>query len=269
MKPSELATKISTLRHQKGMTQKELAELCNVDIRTIQRIESGEVVPRKHTLKILTNILEYDLIHFDVAPGNTLEDGSTMDFSRQIRRAYIAGVIFSINAIPVVYELITGGLNEFANVITILIHCGSWILLFRGFSLLGKQSNNQVMELSFAAAMILLPLINVMELLKPYYFNLQATGLVFTLLCISGIFCGLSFWLQTYKTRATSIPNVYKVAGTILIMQNAMFLSSNFNIVSGGLVLSLGCNFLQVMIVYAESSGLQRTILRRTSEALV
>lgn len=38
-----LGLKVSELRQQKGLTQEQLAERCEVSPRTIQRIESGEV----------------------------------------------------------------------------------------------------------------------------------------------------------------------------------------------------------------------------------
>ncbi|NUY79287.1 helix-turn-helix transcriptional regulator [Flavobacterium sp. MAH-1] len=45
MKQPALAKKVASLRIEKGLTQAELAEMCNVTVRTIQRIESAEVEP--------------------------------------------------------------------------------------------------------------------------------------------------------------------------------------------------------------------------------
>jgi transcriptional regulator with XRE-family HTH domain len=44
-------------RLAKGYTQKELSELSNISIRSIQRIENGEIIPRSYTLKTLAEIL--------------------------------------------------------------------------------------------------------------------------------------------------------------------------------------------------------------------
>jgi transcriptional regulator with XRE-family HTH domain len=60
MTPQTLGRRISEIRNQKGMTQKELSEACNIDIRTIQRIEADEVVPRMSTLKLLATALEIE-----------------------------------------------------------------------------------------------------------------------------------------------------------------------------------------------------------------
>jgi uncharacterized Tic20 family protein/DNA-binding Xre family transcriptional regulator len=60
MNQPDLGLKVFELRQQKGLTQEQLAELCEVSTRTIQRIESGEVDPRAYTLNCLGESLEFD-----------------------------------------------------------------------------------------------------------------------------------------------------------------------------------------------------------------
>lgn len=55
----ELGKKISDLRKAKGLTQEELVEKCNLNVRTLQRIESGEATPRTYTLRLIFEALEY------------------------------------------------------------------------------------------------------------------------------------------------------------------------------------------------------------------
>src|SRR5262245_39903049 len=52
-----IATLIKEGRATKGYTQKELSEISNISIRSIQRIENGEIVPRNYTLKTLSEVL--------------------------------------------------------------------------------------------------------------------------------------------------------------------------------------------------------------------
>jgi len=61
MKQPDLGLKVSELRKEKGFTQEQLAEDCEVTPRTIQRIESGDVEPRAFTRNSLSNVLEFDL----------------------------------------------------------------------------------------------------------------------------------------------------------------------------------------------------------------
>lgn len=60
MNQPELGKKIAELRKLKGLTQEELVEKCNLNVRTLQRIESGEVTPRIYTLRVIFSALDYD-----------------------------------------------------------------------------------------------------------------------------------------------------------------------------------------------------------------
>jgi transcriptional regulator with XRE-family HTH domain len=41
----KLGKKIAALRKSNGLTQEELVEKCKLNVRTLQRIEAGEVIP--------------------------------------------------------------------------------------------------------------------------------------------------------------------------------------------------------------------------------
>lgn len=64
MQQPELGRRLIALRKQQNLTQEELVEKSHVSVRTIQRIESGEVMPRLSTVKILFEALgvEYETI---------------------------------------------------------------------------------------------------------------------------------------------------------------------------------------------------------------
>ena len=51
---------ISVYREKKNLTQQELSELSGISLRTIQRIEKGEVVPRPFTIRKLQEVLDTD-----------------------------------------------------------------------------------------------------------------------------------------------------------------------------------------------------------------
>lgn len=59
MNQPDLGKKIAELRKAKGLTQDELVEKCNLNVRTLQRIESGEVTPRRYTVKAIFSALDY------------------------------------------------------------------------------------------------------------------------------------------------------------------------------------------------------------------
>lgn len=47
-------------RNAKGLTQEEVAEACDITVRTIQRIEAGDVNPRAFTIRQISDFLEID-----------------------------------------------------------------------------------------------------------------------------------------------------------------------------------------------------------------
>ncbi|WP_421938322.1 DUF4870 domain-containing protein [Pedobacter sp.] len=60
----KLGDKIKQLRSQKGFSQDDLAQQSGISLRTIQRIEQDETIPRGHTLKQLAEALAVELDTF-------------------------------------------------------------------------------------------------------------------------------------------------------------------------------------------------------------
>jgi len=57
----QFGTEIKTVRKSKKITQLQLSSLCDVDIRTIQRIEKGEFNPSLSVLIRIANAFEMSL----------------------------------------------------------------------------------------------------------------------------------------------------------------------------------------------------------------
>jgi transcriptional regulator with XRE-family HTH domain len=62
MEQPEFGKKLVEIRKANGLTQDELAGKCKITVRTIQRIESGVVIPRTFTIKALSLALNYDFL---------------------------------------------------------------------------------------------------------------------------------------------------------------------------------------------------------------
>jgi transcriptional regulator with XRE-family HTH domain len=73
MQQPELGRRLTALRKEKNLTQEELVEKSHVSVRTIQRIESGEVLPRMSTVKILLGALGEDYESFLEKPIQIME----------------------------------------------------------------------------------------------------------------------------------------------------------------------------------------------------
>lgn len=99
MKQPELGQKILELRKAKGLTQEELVELCNINVRTIQRIEAGEVTPRTYTIKSILEVLGYD---FKEIQNNNEEPASIsseiIGKAAFLKTAFFVGIVYFLLA---------------------------------------------------------------------------------------------------------------------------------------------------------------------------
>ena len=88
MNQPELGRKIVELRKAKGLTQDELVAICNLSVRTLQRIESGEVMPRSFTIKAIFFALDYNIYETtQLSPENEDSMGvATTNWLEQIYR---------------------------------------------------------------------------------------------------------------------------------------------------------------------------------------
>lgn len=80
---------VKKIRDAKGLTQKELANLCGVTIRTVQNWENGGTIPDM-VKKYLTQISEQDEIISSSANGNSVSvaagNGSNVSVGKETER---------------------------------------------------------------------------------------------------------------------------------------------------------------------------------------
>jgi transcriptional regulator with XRE-family HTH domain len=83
MEMDHFGEKFKSARKGLGLTQAELADKCNLNIRTIQRIENGAVVPRFYTINIINDVLgtEY-MLPVEV----NLEDKNLVEYREMFQR---------------------------------------------------------------------------------------------------------------------------------------------------------------------------------------
>jgi len=57
MKKKDFREKLIEVRKVRGLTQEDVAKKCKITVRTIQRLESGQVLPRAYTIKVISENL--------------------------------------------------------------------------------------------------------------------------------------------------------------------------------------------------------------------
>lgn len=92
LKQPELGQTIAKLRQEKKLTQEELVERCNLNVRTLQRIETGDVTPRDYTIRSILTALDYNF--------EQIEQSITRKSSiRNLHMAWVAGIVFFASGI--------------------------------------------------------------------------------------------------------------------------------------------------------------------------
>lgn len=99
MQQPELGKQLTALRKERNLTQEELVEKSHVSVRTIQRIEAGEVMPRVSTIRILLNALGENYESFLIKQNQVMEtksNNSAMANRNKLLVAVLAGALYLV-----------------------------------------------------------------------------------------------------------------------------------------------------------------------------
>jgi len=155
MKQPELGKKISEMRKAKGLTQEELVELCNLNVRTIQRIEAGEVTPRSYTMKAIFEALGMEWAEEKEVQKLDPKVEYPSTFQRWIYISFGAGILYffvSLVEFPMEMTLIGGVLDlDFSMDFYYIIKVASLIfytVFLIGFVKIADHSNNVLLKVA-------------------------------------------------------------------------------------------------------------------------
>ncbi|MBX2945717.1 MAG: helix-turn-helix transcriptional regulator [Cyclobacteriaceae bacterium] len=157
MQQPELGRRLTALRKELNLTQEELVEKSNVSVRTIQRIEAGEVLPRVSTVKILLNALGESPETFLTKPTNMETKTEQLEHSGRgiLLTSVIAGAIYlaveiCLTAMDIAWLTKDRSWEQWINLVYIglsIVMMTSYILFARGFILLSKLFENKLLTL--------------------------------------------------------------------------------------------------------------------------
>lgn len=155
------------LRKKKGWTQEELVEACHVSVRTIQRIESGDVTPRESTVKLLLEALDYQPEEWkefstkdesNVSPSKFLNIMFALNLpENQLKKsfhdAWIAGIIylllFVIDSGVEIFVEFNGSIFPEVPYLTLKIaSLGTYFLFMRGMVSLAHLFENRLLRVA-------------------------------------------------------------------------------------------------------------------------
>lgn len=265
MKQPELGQKIAHIRKQKNLTQEELEERCHVSVRTIQRIEAGEVTPRSSTIKILMAALDHDLeeiMQEQSANQSWLKKSFLIDFNANqskevkavLQTAWIAGVIyFVLGLIDTGMDYVN--LTEAMDVTQLIFFTAvkvsvfsSYFLFMRGFVALGQLFNNYLLKVSSYLMIATFLVFNAFDIFEAFnhleeelYLYIQS-GFAMTFGAI-GIFLGVAFWkLQDGMGRLAAVAGVFELLIGLFLLTVILFFLS--------LVLLIPATIVEIVLLY-------------------
>jgi len=178
MKQPELGQKIQDLRKQKGLTQEELVEKCNINVRTIQRIEAGEVTPRPYTIKTILGALGYDLEAINHSTSDLEQQfiaPEKINYTiKTLTIACVFGGIYFLLGFPEFYadwSRLTENEIPYPNTVYILLKiCTlvSLVFFIKGFWVLGIELHNTILKFSSLVLIVLSTLIYIYDITSIY-----------------------------------------------------------------------------------------------------
>ena len=278
MKQPLLGKKITELRKQKGLTQEELVERCNVTVRTIQRIESGETTPRIYTIKTILNALgldyekvferEYNEGKFDKIlrffPSN-LKEVLTVSFIAGIvyfvlgfvEMGYYATSFFDLDSqtnwsnLPIKNygSYSDNGIYIFIKIISII----SFSLLMRGFVLVGSYYKNYLVEL-MAFVMIIMHII--FEISEIVSINFENSLVEFIMISKAVTFGVIMIFFGVGLLRLKShLGNLPKITGVLEIITGVCFATVFLSVF--GLIFLTPLELLELLLLYKVASKIR------------
>jgi transcriptional regulator with XRE-family HTH domain len=213
MKQPELGNKINEIRNQKGITQKELSELCNIDIRTIQRIECGDVTPRMSTLRLLASALSCDINIFNGDTSDVQEPQNYLP-PTYLLILFVIGIMYFVSSLlnsPLIPQSIFL-LSIFP--IKAFIYIITGVVFYFGFYNIGKLYSNLILKISSIIYIVCIPLfLFTIIALTEFSFVKHINQLVIFLLGINSILFGIG--LLKVKTQ---LKNLYRITGILHII---------------------------------------------------
>ena len=258
MKQPELGHRILELRRQKGLTQEELVELCNISVRTLQRIENGEVTPRSYTIKTILSALDEDFEELQKSKAESnffqlnVKKGESKSVQHLLTLAMVSGVLYLITSTMegvVDYfryyedELIFGITGSVVLKGLSLLFYG---LMLYGFLVAGKVLKNYLMKIS-AILLLTSTLIFYLYDILSFFNDFLAFEAVLFAEAITWGTLGILFGISIIKSPKTMQPISLFAGGMEML---ASFLLLTVILALLGWILLLPALILEILFLY-------------------
>jgi len=257
MKQPELGRKILEWRKAKGLTQEELVDLCQINVRTIQRIEAGEVTPRPFTLKTILGALGVENEEINREPAADEPSPSSLP-TNLLRISFAVGIVYLIFAIAESFMEFAIWEDSFFSVsgiwyttIKILVMITFTIFTY-GYFELAKHYENPLVKIGAILLIVGIVIFSVKDL---YVFYLDQ-GAYLQLALIEAVYFG-----AIYILFAIGILNYQKIFGPIALVTGCLGILTGVAFISiifalPGLIILTIFEILLLVLLYSASHKL-------------
>tara|TARA_B100001146_G_scaffold19676_1_gene15143 strand:+ start:1513 stop:2352 length:840 start_codon:yes stop_codon:yes gene_type:complete len=274
MKQPELGKTIIELRKQKGLTQEELVEKCNITVRTIQRIEAGETTPRSYTIKTLLNAMGFE---YEKVFGKEYKAGKfdkilrifPSNLKQVLMASFVAGIVYFIIgfAETTYYAISFSDLSSETNwsdlpinnyesyssyttyIIIKIISVISFSFFMRGFVLVGSYYKNYLVEIMAFLMIVMNIIFETSEIVSINFddslFSFVLISKAFTIGIIMIVF-GVGI------LRLKHLGDLSKATGILEIITGICFATVFLSVI--GLIALLPLELLELLLLYKASS---------------
>lgn len=270
MKQPELGQKIIALRQEKGYTQEELVAECNISVRTIQRIEAGQVTPRSFTIKTILAAL--DASYEDIKETKVeqsikelfllhVDDSKEASFLIQhLNIAWMAGILFLLVGFPEGIADVARIFDEyqvFPNAVYIGIKVCmivSAVFFYRGFILCGKLFANSLLRIVTFIYLLTLGVLTVLDVVTLYTDVINQATLVIAYsisIGIAGMLLGIAILKLQQVSRTLAL-----ITGIAQIFTSFLMCSIIFNWL--GYFLMVPVIILEIVLLYQAKVQVER-----------
>lgn len=268
MKQPELGRKISELRKLKGLTQEELVEKCNISVRTLQRIETGEVTPRSYTIKTILAALDHDLTTIEVNDNTIIQStiGSfkkylfldidlttTSDFLiRQLNISWIFGILYFLIGFfegAAEYFRYKDNMLIFSTTVYVVIKISALVTLIvfqRGFILIGGLFKNYLLRITSFLLIFGNILVIGYDIASIYYDSIERQFILGSEAVVFGCI-GILYGISLLRLRNT-LGAVSKYAGAFEILTGFFFLTIVLSFV--GFITQVPAELFEIILLY-------------------
>ena len=262
MQQPALGQRLLALRQEKGLTQEELVAECNISVRTIQRIEAGEVTPRAYTIKTILSALGEDFEEFTESRVESslkkafflkIDDTKYASFLQtQLTIAFIAGIIYFFLGFAEGpadgYRMMSDQIifPTFTYIALKAVVLVSLSFFLRGFILAGNILKNYLLKVSVFILLALNVVFYLYDIGSLFMENDYYPGILIAesvALGITGILMGIAVIRLT-----PAVGNIAMVAGIFEIITYSCLASVIFSL--GGLIIWFPTIVLEIVLLY-------------------